>query len=230
MPKNKEISRIKEYYEKRKSLKKGYSDENSLFILNNLEKAVFNRLKERGFKDLKKIKVLDVGCGNGNWLKKFLEHGALPQNLFGIDLIKERINNAGKINKKIRFICKNASKLPYRSGYFDIVTQFTMFTSILDFNVKKKIADEMKRVLKKKGVIIWYDMKYTKPFDKNIKGISKKEIEKLFPGFKLTVNNATLNPVISRRLVKVSRPFANFLEKLKFLNSHLLVLLERRQK
>lgn len=227
MPNSVEINRIKEYYGKRKLLKKLYSDENSLLIIKNLERSVFNYLNKRGFNDFNNIKVLDVGCGNGNWLKMFLEHGALPQNLSGIDLIKERISNAGKINKKIRFICGNASKLPYKTGYFDIVTQFTMFTSILDFKVKKKIAGEMKRVLKKNGIIVWYDMKYTRPFDRNIKGISKKEIKNIFPGFKMSVSNVTLNPVIGRRLVKISRSFAGFLESIKILNSHLLVFLER---
>src|ERR1035438_3282644 len=35
--------------------------------------------------------IVDVGCGNGQWLLEFLQWGAVAANLHGIDLIAERI-------------------------------------------------------------------------------------------------------------------------------------------
>ena len=51
---------------------------------------------------------------------------------------------------------------------FDIVMQYTVFTSVLDYEVKKRIAREMVRVSKKNGSIIWYDMRITNPSNLNI--------------------------------------------------------------
>jgi len=51
----------------------------------------------------------------------------------------------------------NAETLPFASKSFDLVMQFTVFTSILAQHVKQRIANEMIRVVKPDGMIIWYD-------------------------------------------------------------------------
>ena len=39
-------------------------------------------------------KILDVGCGSGGVLRDFIKYGALPENLYGIDLLEDRIERA----------------------------------------------------------------------------------------------------------------------------------------
>jgi ubiquinone/menaquinone biosynthesis C-methylase UbiE len=39
-------------------------------------------------------RILDVGCGTGDVLGWFYKRGASPKNLFGIDLVPERIEAA----------------------------------------------------------------------------------------------------------------------------------------
>ena len=40
---------------------------------------------------LEDLKVLDIGCGSGYFLRYFASLGGNPANLFGIDLIPERL-------------------------------------------------------------------------------------------------------------------------------------------
>ena len=56
----------------------------------------------------------------------------------------------------------------------------------------------MLRVLKKEGIILWYDFSYDNPKNPDVKGIKKEEIINLFPNCKFTFNKVTLAPPIVR--------------------------------
>ena len=48
--------------------------------------------------DLSKIKVLDVGCGDGTFTRKLIEWGFKPQNIVGIDILDYRNKSNVKKN------------------------------------------------------------------------------------------------------------------------------------
>jgi len=56
----------------------------------------------------------------------------MPENLFGIDLLSDRIEIAKKISPNIDFQCGDASNIPFEDESFDIAMQNTVFTSILN--------------------------------------------------------------------------------------------------
>src|SRR5580658_2704431 len=66
--------------------------------------------------------IADVGCGNGQWLLEFLQWGAVPANLHGIDLIAERIAYARERLPGADLRWGDAGHLPWRDGSFDLVT------------------------------------------------------------------------------------------------------------
>ena len=72
-------------------------------------------------------KILDVGCGYGNWLRMFAEWGAKPQDLYGIDLLEWRLLFAKERSTLINFKLGNCAKLPYKKETFDIVMQAVVF-------------------------------------------------------------------------------------------------------
>lgn len=228
----KEHKRILTYYESRKqnpeNLKYSYFDVGNLYIIQSRERKFLKILNSFNFKDLSKTTILDVGCGSGNILCDLLRYGAKPRNLFGVDLLAERIKKAKEILAASHFEVGDATDIPFQGNYFDIVMQNTVFTSILDREVKTKIAKEMLRVLRSEGCIVWYDMFITNPFDENIKAIRKKEIKALFPGCIVDFHSVILNPFISRRLAKISTLACIFLEKFKVLNSHYFAIIRKK--
>lgn len=230
---NAEINRIKKVYEKRE--KTVPTDRYSLFNFGNLfivqrrDLEILNILKTRG-KALKDMRILDVGCGAGGELRNFIRYGALPENLYGIDLLPDRIELAKRLSPNINFICDDASNLPYDNESFDIVMQFTVFTSILDNDMKLKIASEMLPVLKPDGIIIWYDYFVDNPKNPDVKGIKKKEIYKLFPNCDIHLKRITLAPPIARLVAPYSYLACYLLEKLKIFNTHYLGTIKKRTK
>ena len=226
-----EIERIKKAYEKRKREQgeKLYSYFNTanLFTIHQREKVLLRTLK--GFKglELSDKKILDVGCGAGGVLRNFIKYGAIPENLYGVDLLPDRIERAKKLSPHLNFHLGSATELPFENEFFDIVMQFTVFTSILDYSMKQKIAQEMLRVLKPDGIIIWYDYWISKPTNPDVKGVGKQEIKKLFPNCKFEFYRITLAPPIARVLVPVSWILCELLEKLKIFNTHYLAVIKK---
>jgi ubiquinone/menaquinone biosynthesis C-methylase UbiE len=150
---------------------------------------------------LRTKRILEVGCGNGYWLREFIKWGATPENLAGVDLLPERINEASRLSPPgIAYTKGSAAALEFAKASFDIVLQATVFTSILDGVLKKQVAEEMLRVLKPEGVVIWYDFRVDNPRNRDVRGIEKAEIEKLFPHCCISLEKITLAPPLLRVL------------------------------
>lgn len=226
-----ELDRIKTVYEKRKVNISpelySFFNQGNLFIIQNREREIIKVLKMFGYKDLSDKKILDVGCGVGGELRNFIRYGAKARSLYGVDLLSDRIEYAKEISPNIDFICADASKLPYHGEDFDIIIQFTVFSSILDKAVKHAIAAEMIRVLKPQDIILYYDFHMNNPKNPDVKGIKKREIKELFPDCKFWFNRITLAPPIARLIAPYSWLLCYLLEKLKFLNTHYLVTIKR---
>ncbi len=128
---------------------------------------------------LGELTVLDVGCGKGNLLRYLLSLGAHPEHLFGVDLMPYRIADA-RLNSpnSMHFSIGNGQALPYPAAWFDLVSQFTVFSSIFDPEMQRQIATEMTRVLKPGGYILWYDMRYAR--SATTRGIERTTLESLF--------------------------------------------------
>lgn len=171
-------------------------------------------------------RVLDVGCGEGRWLLEFAQWGARAEDLYGIDLLEERIAEAKLKLPGSHLDWGEATCLPWPNQYFDLVTQFTVFTSILDFEVKRSIAAEMIRVTRPGGAILWYDFTFNNPKNKNVRGVGLDEMRRLFPGCRIVPHKITLAPPLARRLVPFSWTAALALENLRLFSTHCLALIQ----
>jgi len=95
----------------------------------------------------KDVKILEVGCGTGRFLK-FLESKGYHQ-LSGIDQAKTMLNIAkNKTSAKLRF--GDAYSLPYNDGEFDVVFSIHVLMH-LDF--PERMLAEMLRVCKKLVIV-----------------------------------------------------------------------------
>jgi ubiquinone/menaquinone biosynthesis C-methylase UbiE len=227
-----EIERIREVYEKRtrkgKSKLYSYFNTANLYFTQRRERALLRLLRRHEFDDLEDRKILDVGCGAGGLLRRFVEYGAKPSNLFGVDVLPERVSLAEELSPHIGFCLGNAAQLPFDAELYDIVMQFTLFTSVLDDNIRQQIATEMLRVLKPDGVIIWYDYHVNNPKNPDVRAVKKKELCELFQGCDIRLKRITLAPPIARMLAPCSIILCQLLEKLPFLCTHYIGAIRKK--
>jgi SAM-dependent methyltransferase len=188
--------------------------------------ATLRLLAAAAFQPLSDLRVLDVGCGNGHLLRQFLQWGALPENLAGIDLQSVPVDYARRLNPNLDLHYGCASELPWPGAFFDLVCQHTVFTSILDMQMKRQVADEISRVLRRGGGVLWYDFRYDNPGNSDVRGIRAREVHDLFPGFQGRLHRVTLAPPIARRLPERLLPVLYpVLSVIPILRTHYLGLL-----
>jgi len=96
----------------------------------------------------KKGKLLDVGCGMGDFLEAFSFYRP-KYNFFGIDISAKAISQAKKRNLNINFKVADAQKLPFKDNTFDVVTCFDLIEHV---KYPKLVLSEIHRVLKKRGI------------------------------------------------------------------------------
>ncbi len=105
------------------------------------------------------MKVLDVGCGLGGPARLLADEFGC--DVTGIDITKEYIEVAERLSamtglqNKTRFIHGNALDLPFANESYDVVWTQHVQLNIAD---KKKFYEEITRVLRQHGRLIYYDV------------------------------------------------------------------------
>jgi SAM-dependent methyltransferase len=191
----------------------------------SVARACVKLLDAAGAFPLTDLAIADIGCGAGQWLLEFLQWGAVSRNLHGIDLLEDRIAQARQRLPEVDLHCGDARRLPWADGSFDLLTQFTVFSSVLDGGVRAAIASEMRRVVRTGGHIFWYDCRYSNPGRAAVRGLNRNDVRKLFPGCSFRFASTTLAPPLSRLIARRSWAAAAALESLGFTRTHLAALI-----
>jgi len=190
-----------------------------------------NTLTKYGLFNLPKMNVLDVGCGNGKWLRTLMEWGATANNLHGIDLLPDRVEKALQVSPNIDFKVGNGWKITFQNSTMDLVTANTVFSSILNSTAREALANEMKRVLKSNGLILIYDFRISHPGNSETIGIRKSEIRRLFKNFDIFTQSLILAPPLSRKISPIFPLLSIILECLiPFLRTHYIFALKPTNK
>src|SRR6476660_9718873 len=88
-----EVARIKAAYARRNHhAVYSFFQPSYRLLTQEREDKILHALSERGFSHLENLKILEVGCGTGEWLRNFIRWGAQPENLLGVDLLSSRID------------------------------------------------------------------------------------------------------------------------------------------
>lgn len=230
--KGSEEARIRDAYERRQ---RGKHDFDSFFnpslvlSVQERESKLLSMLSQCGVGSLDEKKVLEIGCGTGHWLRAFLQWGALPENVFGIDLLPGRIEQARKMCPQgVHLQCGSAETTGFPDASFDLVLQSTVFTSILDPGMKQRVAAEMLRVVRPDGFVIWYDFHVNNPRNPDVRGVRKNEIRQLFPGCDIHLRRVTLAPPIGRFVGRYSPFMYMLLSRTRILCTHYLSLIKKK--
>ncbi len=197
----------------------------NLFIVQERERALLRLLRRHGMHRLGGRAILEVGCGAGGELRNMVRYGASPERVQGVDIQTARIEEARRLSPNIRFLVGSAEALPFADASFDLVMQFTMFSSMNDTLLRQRAAREMLRVLRPGGIILWYDMRYPSPRNREVRSIGRRELRSLFPGCSIDSISVTLLPPLARMLAPLSWTACQVLAWLPFLRSHYLAVI-----
>jgi ubiquinone/menaquinone biosynthesis C-methylase UbiE len=228
-----EEARIRKVYSRRKdtAVYSGlYSCFNPghLLMIQERERRTLELLQQHGYKDLKSKKLLEIGCGEGSWLRTFVQWGARPENVVGIDLLEDRVAESRRLcPAQMKIECGSAAKLEFFDESFDLVLQSTVFTSILDPSLRQQVAREMMRVVNRAGLILWYDYRVNNPRNSDVRGVKRREIAQLFPGCHIELERITLLPPLTRLLAPYSYLVCYVLGKLSPLCTHYLGVIRK---
>ena len=224
-----EETRIRAAYVKRQGdLRYSWFSPGHLFMIQERERQLLAVLARHACAPLNAKKILEVGCGTGYWLREFVKWGARPEHIVGIDLLADRVAEARRLcPETVEIRCGSAAALSFPHKTFDLVLQSTVFTSILDFEMKRQIACEMLRVLKEDGLILWYDYHANNPRNPDVRGVKKREIHQLFHGHRIILRRITLAPPLARLIAPHSWVVCQVLERVPFLCTHYLGVIQK---
>jgi ubiquinone/menaquinone biosynthesis C-methylase UbiE len=193
------------------------------FQFQERERHVLRLLDRYQLMPLSGKKILEVGCGTGKWLRDLIAWGADPESLVGVELLQASAARARRLcPQAVTVECGNAASLGFPSASFDIVLQATVFTSVLDGEMKQAMAAEMLRVLRPKGVILWYDFFWKNPANPYVAPVGKGELRQLFPGCSFDVGRVTLAPPLTRLVAPRAWVISAALSRIPALCTHYL--------
>lgn len=170
---------------------------------------------------------LEIGYGRLGWLADLVSWGVAEESLHGVELDAERAAGARRVLPAADLRTGDASELPYDDDAFGLTIASTVFTSVLDDDMRRSIAAEIERTLRPRGALLWYDFRFDSPRNPNVQGIGRRELRSLFPGLRGEIRSLTLAPPLARLVAPWSYRAAIVLGGVPLLRSHLLAVLVR---
>jgi SAM-dependent methyltransferase len=165
-------------------------------------------MREAGFVDLSGLRILDVGCGSGRQTRSFVDMGARPDDVVGIDISADAIETARHLAPGIRYDVFNGRRIDLPDGHFDLVTQFVVFSSIGVEALRQRLARDMLRVLKPGGYVFWWDLRVLASLSGQAG--APLDVGTLFPGLPMRTivtalhddPGAGIRPMRGRRIIR----------------------------
>ncbi len=190
-------------------------------------RAAARMLREAGVFPKAGDACLEIGFGSLGWLGELLCWGVGQADLHGIELDPARAGRAKEILPAADLRVGDAAALPWEGNSFRLVIASTVFTSILDRNVRRMVAREITRVLAPGGALLWYDFAVNNPRNPHVRGVNRRDLRELFPQLQGRMRSVTLAPPLARLMAPRSWLLATFLEGIALLRTHLLAVLSK---
>jgi SAM-dependent methyltransferase len=149
--------------------------------------------------DLANLRVLDVGCGSGGFVRQLIDWGATPAHLAGTELQPDRLDQA-----RARTAAGVQWHLGGLDGFsddsMDLVCANTVFTSILDDGLRRDLAAQMWRVLRPGGWTMIFDFRFSNPRNAQVRKLSDVELLRFWPAEERRYRSLILAPPLGRAL------------------------------
>jgi|CXWL01.1.fsa_nt_gi SAM-dependent methyltransferase len=181
-----------------------------------------------GWRNLAEINLVEVGCGSGRNLLELLRLGFSPSRMTGIELLPERLAQAREVlPQSLTLLGADALKIDLPACSQDIVYQAVVFSSLLDDEFQKQLAERMWQWVKPGGAVLWYDFIYNNPSNPDVRGVGLQRIKALFPEGRIDTIRVTLAPPIARRVCQIHPSLYHIFNSLPWLRTHVLCWIEK---
>jgi ubiquinone/menaquinone biosynthesis C-methylase UbiE len=169
--------------------------------------------------------LCEIGCGGGGNLIQLMQMGADPAKMIANELLPDRVEIArAHLPASVTFHPGDAREMPLADGSLDLIILSTVFSSILDVDMRQSIAAHVERWLKPGGAVLWYDFTFDNPRNPDVGKMPLAEVKALFPGCDVMARRTTLAPPLARKL-----PWAyRLLNLLPLLRTHICALIVKR--
>jgi ubiquinone/menaquinone biosynthesis C-methylase UbiE len=168
--------------------------------------------------------VLDAGCGSGWLLQTLAEGGIPPADLFGVDLLSERVDMAQRKLPGARIECMDAGALPFSDGFFSLVTMVTILSSLDSRAQRHLVLREVARVTARDGAIVVYEPRVPNPL--NHRTALVRRVEAQDAGLNTHWSRSlTVVPALARRLGRLTPKGYPVLARIPLLRTHRLSVL-----
>jgi ubiquinone/menaquinone biosynthesis C-methylase UbiE len=167
--------------------------------------------------------ILDVGSGTGWWLELLAGHEHVAANLYGVDLLPDRVAVARARVPSAAIEIGDVRRLSYEDRSFDVVTLFTLLSSLPEPNDAEHALREARRVLRPNGVLLVWEPRVPNPLNPRTMLIRRGLLETALAGALLEARTTTLVPALARRLGTWTWSLYPSLVRVPFLRTHRLV-------
>jgi SAM-dependent methyltransferase len=168
--------------------------------------------------------VVDLGCGTG----ELAATGApMVGRWIGVDLREDAVNTARTSFPQAEFVVASADAVPLETASADVVVARVLFSSFPTGHLERAVAAEIARILRPGGWLVWLDIRYSNPTNREVHGLTERWIAELFDGWEPALRARGLLPPIARRLGPLTPVAYPLLSALRPLRSHLVGRLRR---
>lgn len=158
--------------------------------------------------------LLDVGCGGGLDLERWLAEGWPPEALAGVDVSPDRVAAARDRLPGVDIRQTDGAALPYPDEHFKVATAVTVFSSILDAGLRRRLFAEMRRVVAPGGIVLIYDFVIRNPGNANVTPMTLRKIHALgvrptssvrvTPLLHLVAAGSRIHPLVEQAAMKLA--------------------------
>jgi SAM-dependent methyltransferase len=194
----------------------------NLYMTHQRERELIRQLQRRGIGEerLASSRVLEVGSGSGGNLRRMIDYGVPAENLYGFDLLHDRLREARRRSPEIAVAQADGTSIPFRSEAFDLILHFGVFSSLHYPETRRAFAAEMRRILRPNGLILWYEFRVDNPKNPDVKAVRPAELRSLFPDCDCEFGRTVLAPPLTRFLYPRWPGLCELLARMPFLLTH----------